>query len=56
MSFNPLSLLFAPGLAVFGYLLGAAPGSMAALLSWAVLICMASAWVALRYSFAGPAH
>jgi hypothetical protein len=45
---NYVPLLFAPGTAGLGYLIGSGPGAVIALGAWAVVVGLATAAVVLR--------
>jgi len=45
---NPIPWLFAPGIALAGYLVGGVRGAVQALAGWAVIVTAATVWVVLR--------
>jgi hypothetical protein len=48
---NPIPWLFAPGVALGGWLLDGAPGAARALGGWAAIVAAATLWVVVRRRF-----
>lgn len=48
MRFNPLALIFAPGIALGGWLIGGISGAQNALAAWALIVGVASVWTLIR--------
>ena len=48
MRFNPLALIFAPGIGAGGLLLGGVSGAQSALAAWALIVGVASVWTLVR--------
>jgi hypothetical protein len=48
MRFNPLALIFAPGIALGGLLVGGIAGAQNALAAWALIVGVASVWTLIR--------
>ena len=48
---NPIPWLFAPGIALGGYLLGGVPGALNALATWLTIVTAATIWVVIRRKF-----
>jgi hypothetical protein len=48
---NPIPWLFAPGIALAGYLVGGVRGAVQALVGWAAIVTAATVWVILRRRF-----
>ncbi|WP_280156290.1 hypothetical protein [Piscinibacter sp. XHJ-5] len=48
---NPLPWLFAPGIALAGWLIDGAPGAVKALVGWVLIVSAATLWVILRRRF-----
>ena len=48
MRFNPLALIFAPGIALGGFLIGGITGAQSALAAWALIVGAASVWTLIR--------
>jgi hypothetical protein len=45
---NPIPWLFAPGIALAGWLFDGAPGAARALAIWIAIVALATAWVVVR--------
>ena len=48
MRFNPLALVFAPGIALGGSLIGGISGAQSALAAWLLIVGAASVWTLIR--------
>lgn len=48
---NPIPWLFAPGIALGGWLFDGVPGAVQALGGWIAIVAMATAWVVVRRRF-----
>lgn len=48
MRFNPLALIFAPGIALGGLLIGGIAGAQSALAAWLLIVGVASVWTLIR--------
>lgn len=48
MRFNPLALIFAPGIGLGGLLVGGVSGAQSALAAWFLIVGVASVWTLLR--------
>ena len=48
MRFNPLALIFAPGIGLGGLLVGGISGAQSALAAWLLIVGAASVWTLLR--------
>jgi hypothetical protein len=48
MRFNPLALVFAPGIGLGGLLVGGASGAQSALAAWCLIVGAASVWTLIR--------
>lgn len=52
MRFNPLALIFTPGIGLGGLLIGGLSGAQSALAGWLLIVGAASVWTLIR----GPIH
>ena len=48
MRFNPLALIFAPGIGLAGLLIGGTSGAQSALAGWLLIVGAASVWTLIR--------
>jgi hypothetical protein len=48
MRFNPLALVFTPGIGLAGLLIGGISGAQSALAAWALIVGVASVWTLVR--------
>jgi hypothetical protein len=48
MRFNPLALVFAPGIGLGGLLVDGASGAQSALAAWCLIVGAASVWTLVR--------
>lgn len=48
MRFNPLALIFAPGIGLGGLLVGGVSGAQNALAAWILIVGAASVWTLIR--------